>query len=51
MSYDIQAAAQPRRPPAAVTAASTWQQFPGQRRGMLQADTFCRLRAAVGASS
>jgi hypothetical protein len=50
MSYDIQVAAQPGRPVAAVAAATTWQEFPARWRGMPGEVRACP-RQAGGASS
>ena len=47
MMYEISAAAQPRRPIAAVTATTTWERFPGQWRGMLDEVYACLRRAGV----
>jgi len=47
MMYEISAAAQPRRPIAAVVATTTWERFPGQWRGMLDEVYACLRRARV----
>ncbi len=48
MRYDIKVAAQPRRPIAAVAVTTTWQEFPGQWRGMLDEVYACLRQAGAG---
>jgi hypothetical protein len=47
MSYEVFVAAQPRRPIAAVAAATTWDRFPGKWRGMLDEVWACLRQAGV----
>ena len=47
MNYEVSAAAQPRRPIAAVVAMTTWERFPGQWRGMLDEVWACLRQAGV----
>lgn len=45
MSYDVRVTDQPRRPIAAVAATTTWPEFPGLWRGMLD-EVYACLRQA-----
>jgi hypothetical protein len=47
MSYEVFVAAQPRRPIAAVAAATTWDRFPGQWRGMLDEVWACLRQSGI----
>jgi effector-binding domain-containing protein len=47
MSYEVFVAVQPRRPIAAVAAATTWDRFPGQWRGMLDEVWACLRQAGI----
>jgi hypothetical protein len=47
MGYDVPVAAEPRRPMAAVAATTTWEQFSGQWRGMLDEVWACLRQAEV----
>ncbi len=47
MNDEVSAAAQPRRPVAVVAAATTWERFPGQWRGMLDEVWACLRQAGV----
>jgi effector-binding domain-containing protein len=45
---EIEVAAEPRRPIAAVVATTTWERFGGQRRGMLDEVYACLRQPGVG---
>jgi hypothetical protein len=47
MGYDVSVAVEPRRPMAAVAATTTWEQFSGQWRGMLDEVWACLRQAEV----
>jgi effector-binding domain-containing protein len=47
MSYEVAVAAVPRRPIAAVEITTTWREFPGQWRGMLDEVYACLRQAGV----
>jgi len=51
MGYDVSVAVEPRRPIAAVAATTTWRQFPGQWRGMLDEVWACLRQAQVRGGS
>jgi effector-binding domain-containing protein len=47
MKYEVAVAAAPRRPIAAVAITTTWREFPGQWRGMLDEVYACLRQAGV----
>jgi effector-binding domain-containing protein len=47
VSYEIEVAAQPRRPIAAVAQDTTWERFPGQWRGMLDEVYACLRQGGI----
>ena len=48
MSYEVAVAQAARRPIAAVAITTTWREFPGQWRGMLDEVYACLRQAGVG---